>query len=596
MPQKNRADLYEEFRNGDIPNENDFADTIDSALNLVEDGLVSYKVNTATGVKKRFGIGGETAPECPLGIKGEVGADDQMISFTSSDASQKWNINLNPTGNNVTGFSIDDQTSGISNSRLFIDQQSEGNIGIGTVEPLEKVHVQGASSGGDVSIMVENMESAADGGWLMSAVNDNTVPERMNAFAIREKSGTSFTERITLLGTNDPVDPQMNVGVNEVLPFSALHVTVPAADPRQKVEMAENTGILLLGPIDDENLAMDSNQIQARMGEYVANGPTLAFTPNQLSLQPFGGELVINNRLTSSDRITIDSTGKVGIGTIASEKMAVNGAITVGDTNSAAPPDGTIRWSAAELDLQVWKDEQWKSLTTHVNTDGLWTDAGGGTIYYNPAAQNARVGIGISQPTAKLHVKELSTEATASLGAAAIINQASTLSGDPALTRIGLGINCSGVWSPNPAALNVGLYVSNVSGQTLAASNIAALLNGNVVIGNITGQAIVGENGTNVLAIQNGSRPASAPSEIDTSGIQIYSADVTTISGSPASAFHVMSGDGDIIKLYRQPALEPADINAPNTGNAVTDALIDNMRTRIDQLETILKTLGLLTP
>ncbi len=44
--QKTREELKEEFKNGDIPNQDDFADTIDSALNLSEDrdllGLKEY--------------------------------------------------------------------------------------------------------------------------------------------------------------------------------------------------------------------------------------------------------------------------------------------------------------------------------------------------------------------------------------------------------------------------------------------------------------------------------------------------------------------------------------------------------------------------
>src|ERR1044072_4169198 len=144
MSQKNRSDLYEEFKNGDIPNENYVADTIDSALNLVDDGLTSYKVSTAAGLLKRFGIG-DTAPNSPLGIKGEPGQDNQMISFTSNDASQKGNINLNRTAANVTRFSMDDTTSGIGHSRLVIDQVSQGTVGIGTVTPEQKLHVQGAN-------------------------------------------------------------------------------------------------------------------------------------------------------------------------------------------------------------------------------------------------------------------------------------------------------------------------------------------------------------------------------------------------------------------------------------------------------------------
>lgn len=36
--QKTRGELKEEFKNGDIPDQDDFADTIDSALNLPDDG------------------------------------------------------------------------------------------------------------------------------------------------------------------------------------------------------------------------------------------------------------------------------------------------------------------------------------------------------------------------------------------------------------------------------------------------------------------------------------------------------------------------------------------------------------------------------
>ncbi len=598
MSQKDRNALYLEFQNGDIPNENDFADTIDSALNLVDDGLYPYKVVTPTGTAKNIGIG-DTAPVATLGLKGQPGQDDSMISFTSLDESQKWNINLNPTGNDVDGFSIDDATSGIGSSRFFIDHVSQGNIGIGTVTPQAKLHVSGANDGGNVSIMVENLESGTEGGYLLSALDDNAIPERMKTLAVHEKIGAELSERITVLGTHGlPTLPIVNVGINEVLPYATLHVTKPAADPTEPVNLAENTGILCLGQIDDDNLAMDSKQIQARHGEYVGEGSTLSFTASELHLQPYGGGLVVNAANANPiNYVTIAGDGKTGIGkTPVDEKLEVNGAIVFGNTNTAAPQNGTVRWSSPEKDLEVWVDTEWKSLTTHVNTDGLWTDAGGGTIYYNPVGEHAKVGIGTAQPNAMLHVKETNTEAFASTAAVAVVNQASTLSPDAGMLRVGVGVSCSGVWSPNPAALNIGLYITNVTGQTEPSSNLAAVVNGNTVIGNITGNTLVGTDSVNVLAIQNGTAPTTTPGLTETTGIQIYSDNVTGTSGTAISAFHTMTGDGAILKLYRQPDMTASDINAPNTGNAVTDAVIDNMRTRIDQLEAILKALGILTP
>lgn len=613
MSQKDRNALYLEFQNGDIPNENDFADTIDSALNLVDDGLTSYKIRGREGEFKRFGIG-DTAPDCPLGIKGELGQGDKMICFTSNDEAQHWNINLSPTGSGESsvddrmmrpiipvsqGFSIDDMSSGIGASRLFIENKL-GNIGINTVTPQANLHVSGANDGGNVSIMVENLESGTDGGYLISALDDNAVPERMKTLAVHEKIGKELTERITVLGTHGGKGlPIVNVGINEVLPYATLHVTKPAADPTEPVNLAENTGILCLGQIDDDNLAMDSKQIQARQGEYVPGTSTLSFTASPLFLQPYGGSLVVNAATGNPvNYVTIASDGKTGIGkTPVDEKLEVNGAIVVGDTNTIAPQNGTVRWSSADTDLEVWVDTEWKSLTTHVNTDGLWTDAGGGTIYYNPAGQHPKVGIGTEQPNAALHVKETNTDAFANTGALAVVNQAATLSPDSGLLRVGIGINCSGVWSPNPAALNIGLYITNVTGQTEPSSNIAALVNGNTVIGDVTGNTLVGTDAVNVLAIQNGAAPTTTPGLTETTGIQLYSANVGANAGTPGySALHLMTGDGAIMQLYRQPDMTPADINVPNTGNAVTDAVIDNMRTRINELEAILKALGLLTP
>lgn len=599
MPIKDRTELKAEFQNGDIPDQNDFADTIDSALNLDEDGLVSYKLITPIGELKRFGMGGETTPDCPLGIKGEPGEDDKMICFTSFDETQKWNINLNPTGNDVDGFSIDDATSGPGSSRLFIDHVSQGNVGIGTVTPYSKLHVSGANDGGNVSIMVENQESGTEGGFLMSALDDNVVPERMKTFALHEKIGTELTERITVLGTHGPpAIPIINVGINEMLPYATLHVSKPASDPTQDLNLAENTGILCLGPIVGDNMVADTKRIQARHGEYVPGTSTLSFTTTEMCLQPYGGGLTVNcESATPGDIVSIGTDGKVGIGGTSDEKLMVNGAVIVGDTTTATPPDGTIRFGGPNGDLEVWKENMWNSLTTHTNTDGLWTDGGGGTIYYNPVGQHPKVGIGLEVPNATLHVKETNTEVVGNSGACAIVNQAATLIADPTKSRVGLGISCSGVWNPDPTALNIGLYIQSVTGQTTTSSNISALINGNTVLGSITGNTLVGDDATNVLAIQNGAAPTSTPGLTETTGIQIYSDNVGATAGTPGfSAFHLMTGDGAIMKLYRQPDMTPADPNLPDTGSVSTDDVIKNMRTRIGELENILKALGILTP
>jgi hypothetical protein len=593
MAEQNRSYLIDRFKDGEIPTGTDFADMIDSSLNLLDDGLTSYKIADIHGDHKRFGIG-DTAPEAPLGIKAEVGHDEELISFTSSDGLHKWNINLNPTSSNVPGFSIDESSSGIPTSRLFLDEGIDGNVGIGTVTPLEKLHIAGAADGEKLSMQLENVSTGHEG-WLLSHVDDNAIIERSGAFAIVEADGSSGTERMTFLkklGTTPNF--YNNVGINEVLPFATLHVT--RIDTDSDVRMDENTGILLLGAIDSTNLAFDSYNIQARTGAYV--GPTLEFVASELNLQPLGGDVVIHRTYNLDEQVVITDAGLVGIGKTPVERLDVNGAVTFGDTTTAAPAEGTVRWHPADpsdptsfSDLEVFKDGAWQSLTTTTVTDGLWVQSSiPGAIYYEPVAGNAKVGIGTLEPTASLHVVENGVAET-NTAAISISNTSRTTSSDPSIVRSGLRISSSGPWSANAAALNIGVYVSSSGGQLNPSSNLSALLSGSVVIGEATGLPLIGANGTNVLAIQNGHTPTTPAGNTENAGIQLFS---TVPTGGTASIFNVMNGDGTVIQLFRQAALPAEDMNNPNTGDVNTDLLISNMRDRIDALELRLQSLGLI--
>jgi hypothetical protein len=191
------------------------------------------------------------------------------------------------------------------------------------------------------------------------------------------------------------------------------------------------------------------------------------------------------------------------------------------------------------------------------------------------------------------------TETTTGGNKAVNIHNSSTTSSSSSNDhRVGLGINCSGVWSPNPAALNIGLYVSNVTGQTNANANLAAVLNGNVVIGDVTSSAMIGTNGRRVLGFQTGDFPTQAMSGSGPSngGIQVYSSDLSSGPGSPpVSVFNVMTGDGHVIQLYRSSAITAPDNSCVGSTSGTTEQqLIINMRDRINELEAKLQALGLL--
>lgn len=477
---------------------------------------------------KRFGFGGETAPEAPVGIKGEVGQDDRMISFTSTDAVQKWNINLNPTGNDVDGFSIDDASTGTGSSRLFIApvngnvgigtsdpdaaltirsdnplkahfqngniptqddfwntidsyglntgqgnpdtghvhltlqsmtghlglgtndppaplsiesrevlktyfqtgdvptqdqfgftsdgtgfgieqgapdaltsrffiQSSTGNVGIGTTSPQERFHMHAVHNGQSVGLRVSNGAVSTNGGWSLGHLNDELVAERNGAFSILEAPGSGGGAG----GSRVVVLPGGNVGINEEMPMTTLHVTRPVSDPAAAVSLNENSGIAVFGPIT-QNLALDYQGIQARIA--MAGGTSTTGSAGSLHLQPHGGDIIIHGAfdpILEDQKITITSDGKIGVGKLPVEKLEINGAIVVGNTALAAPENGTIRWTGS--DFEGRKGGEWRSLTTHTNTDGFIQGSTPDVIHYSPAS-GGRVGINEPLPYATLHV------------------------------------------------------------------------------------------------------------------------------------------------------------------------------------------------
>jgi hypothetical protein len=213
---------------------------------------------------------------------------------------------------------------------------------------------------------------------------------------------------------------------------------------------------------------------------------------------------------------------------------------------------------------------------------------------------NGNVGIGVLTPSEKMEIRGkfiVGNDAPQTSGqsiAGKIVNTSTITGGGQDDHRIGLQINCSGTWGGDPLSKNIGLYVKDVTGQSSNHSNIAAVLNGNTVIGDLTSSSPVGSDGKNVLVIQNGVSPVSPPisSVPNAGGVQVYSeSDVTG-----TSVIHVMNGDGHVIRLSKQSSLTtPNNTPVSTTTYGTTEAdVINNLRTRINELEAKLQTLGLL--
>ncbi|WP_424099662.1 shufflon system plasmid conjugative transfer pilus tip adhesin PilV [Moorena producens] len=144
MAQKNRSELKVLFKTGAKPSQQDFADFIESTLNVKDDGIEN-----------------PAGADTPLKITAQ-GDDEKLLDFYAGEA-KTWSINQksgDKQGLNISNSSGD--------SRLFIDSSS-GNVGIGTTNPGAKLsingglHVGGDSDPGDKNLLVDGYVRA-DGG------------------------------------------------------------------------------------------------------------------------------------------------------------------------------------------------------------------------------------------------------------------------------------------------------------------------------------------------------------------------------------------------------------------------------------------------
>jgi hypothetical protein len=600
MAIETRIQLNTYFETGDVPTAEQFINLIDSQINQASDNVTATPIGdgTALGLNNsstiaRLNISGDRSGNLISLYQTAKSTSFWLLtesSGLSDDIRREAPIEVKPGGERTEGstggLNLTHNTEKERASRLFI--QGDGKVGFGTTRPSRKLELVETTANDFTGIKFHNLATRSYG-WGAGHLH-NSLAEKSNSFVIYEEGdGTGYTlgaERFTILAGG-------NVGINEMLPDTRLHVSKSLSDPDMLVDLRQGTGIAIFGPIE-ENITIDSQSVQARKGIY--EGSTLILRDNTLNLQPLGGAIFIHSddSLSTSARVVITETGSLGIGTTSpTERIDIDGAIKIGTTEKDMPAAGTIRWNGN--DFEGFNGKSWESFTAGGQ---IWQEvADSNAIYY--ASEDAKVGIGTAAPGYLLHVNEsdpITTGSPSTNSVAAFIHNTSS-SDNTGITdmRVGLQIVCDTLWSSVDGPTNIGLYISDVSGQPASNENYAAILNGNVVVGDMTGAHLVGSNGTHVLAIQNGTAPEGIPDqENQQGGVQVYS---TNLTGSTVSTFHVMNGNGKIVKLFEGEALTAPVTTALSSPPAYGDAeksIIENLRTRVNQLEARLKALGLL--
>jgi trimeric autotransporter adhesin len=302
-----------------------------------------------------------------------------------------------------------------ANERMRID--SAGNVGIGTTSPVTNLHVVAAAAGGQLIVATTQADATSKTGTVATQHYTN-AEEPVLGLAINSTStennviiGGLFTQfnaatkisfytasNNTTLGGSERmrIDSSGNVGIGTSSPSTIFHIDDNAAT---------GTGLLVTGGGGGTPLATFTRDVGSTgtVKIHSAGGdPQIVFEgSNTFAVGADGLSFKIsdNTAVGTNDRLTIDSSGNVGIGT-ASPVTLLHVA-------------GTIKSGVAGTNghLQLARTSDGATITNFITdgTNGIINSVAATIIQVNTSEKMridsaGNVGIGTATPVKKLHV------------------------------------------------------------------------------------------------------------------------------------------------------------------------------------------------
>ncbi|MFN8713621.1 MAG: hypothetical protein ACK5Z2_12300 [Bacteroidota bacterium] len=581
----NRNELKEYFLNGKIPNQEQFAALIDETLIKTDDKLtITPVMNNGQISHTRVGVN-DTAPDSPLSVKAQSGGTALTIKSAVTDTNH-WRLIVNQTGPGITATGLTiarDETNGTV-PRLHIDER--GFVGIGTQTPQSILSVNKSELNGSVTVRIRNA-AGSHNGWTLNHThsNDATLTDRFSISEIGSAGNTA--EHFTISSGG-------KVGIGTGTPEVKLTVAAASTTTNVPLSLEQGTGVLMLGNTS-QNLSFDNKAIQVRINDAgsVAAG--------KLDLQPLGGAIEIHTGATSDEeKIKIESNGRValGTGTTPNSRLEVKGSVRLvaDDAEADISLPGTFRFRNNAFEGH--NGTEWLVFNTSGAAQNFWQSSGQDSIRYNNFVSGRTGSVIIGEGTTSqgtLVVQSAGTNATQTTFSAVAVTQGQYHpDGKVGVTRNGLKIEFSGNPSTSIVSRDIGLMINTNPGLVSSSGNsFAAILNGNVAVGTHSPEtALVGQNGRHVLSV---AQTSSAPTSAVTTAVQLYTTNVGAV-GSQL-ALHLMNPGSSAtpVKLYNVGSISPQITPAPSFGTAELNTYIDNLKARIEQLESCLVSLGFLT-
>jgi hypothetical protein len=335
------------------------------------------------------------------------GNSNTVAVFESTDATSRivlkdnsGEVHLNGIGDNLT-FG----TSSSGSERMRID--SSGNVGIGTSSPSAALNI--VKSGLSTQFRISNTVSDATIKYGAIVGSHYTNAEEPITGMLMTSSSSSTGGSVSIGGGISAAN-----AVNKIIFYTAANNTTLTGSERMRIDTSGNVGIGTTSPSANLHVLSSGN------GEIEVERASGAL----INLQAQSARGVIGTdsnhelqfKTNSSSRMTINTSGNVGIGTSSPDtKLHVEGGSVLIDAYSVGENAGLF-FREGFLTTDQPSITVFDMSNSGASPDGLSINAFDGIRFRNAGAEvarfsNEKLGIGTTSPSSLLHLESASSPA-----------------------------------------------------------------------------------------------------------------------------------------------------------------------------------------